>query len=174
MEQATGKIHIIAPPQKVWEALADLSLREHFSPEPEHSYYVTDEHEGLGSARRREFSTGFFEERVVGWDEDCCISLEAYQHKGMPVKNVVGHYQIRKNGTGTYVTHSIEYQPDGILGNIMMPVTRRRFQKEVRDLLGGLKDYLESARGWQVNHVSHSSAPSEEVETTDEGAALAA
>ena len=185
MEQVTGQIQIIAPLHKVWDVLADLSLSEKFSPTGEHSYYVSDEQEGLGSARRRDFATGFLEERVVGWNEDNCISLEAYQLKGIPVKNALSHYQISENGTGTYVTHSIEYQPDGVLGTVMMPVTRRRFQKEVCDLLKGLKEYLESARGWQVLPASRSvdqldqatvagTAFSEAIECTDAGLALAA
>ena len=185
MGQVTGQIQIIAPLRKVWDVLADLSLSEKFNPKNERSYYISDEQEGLGSARRRDFAAGFLEERVVGWNEDNCISLEAYQLKGIPVKNAVSHYQISKTGTGTYVTHSIEYQPDGILGTVMMPVTRRRFQKEVCDLLKGLKEYLESARGWQVLPASRSvgrldqptvagTAFSEAIKCTDAGLALAA
>ena len=157
MEQVTGQIQIIAPLHKVWDVLADLSLSEKFSPTGEHSYYVSDEQEGLGSARRRDFATGFLEEQVVGWNEDNCISLEAYQLKGIPVKNAVSHYQISENGTGTYVTHSIEYQPDGVLGDRHDAGNPAEVpKKEVCDLLKGIKEYLESARGWQVLPASRS------------------
>ena len=70
---------------------------------------------------------GFVEEQIVEWSEEERMSLQVYKLKGMPVKDVKGHYQLTSSGEGTCVTHWIEYETKGPLGILMKPITKSMF-----------------------------------------------
>ena len=96
MQSITKEIHIDAPKDKVWAALADLGAVQKFHPGVKKAYYTTAEKEGIGATRVCELLPhGAVEERVTEWQAGERFVVEVVPlEQGPPFENAVGHVSV--------------------------------------------------------------------------------
>jgi carbon monoxide dehydrogenase subunit G len=144
-----GKLHhettIDAPAERVWQVLADLEQVQHYNPVVAQARYVSSNREGVGAARRCEFDPkGFSVERVIDWRPHEVLGLEVVE-SSWPLKSSRWWTKLSPQDGGTRVSQDLEYEPKwGVLGKAMdAAMMRRRMDKVIADIFGGLKQFVE-------------------------------
>ena len=146
MSQASATIRINAPRSKVWEALSDIGAVHRFHPTVENSYSTSENHGGIGAARRCEFyGGGHVDEVVTDWAEG---EMSAFSVAGGfgPAKSISGFTLLRSEGSDTVAKIQLDYELKlGLLGKVLdVAVARRQFRKLIGRVLEGLKYHVET------------------------------
>lgn len=136
--------HIAAPPQVVFDVLADPTRATAFLENITASEKLTDGPIGVG--------TRFLETRVVhGKEASAELFVSAYEpcaHVGISTEaegiTVEYRYRLAPEGEGTRLTWTCELRADG-LRRLMLPMVAGIMKKEDGDHLQRLKAYLESS-----------------------------
>ncbi len=139
-------VHVDAPPAEVWAVLADFDRISRWAPAVDHSSYLTERTEGVGTARRVQVGRTVLVERVTEWDPPHAL---AYELEGLPpvVGGATNRWVLRPEGTGTSVTLTSTVNPgDRPAGRVVAPLLARRLTSVARGLVAGLADHLRGDR----------------------------
>ncbi len=134
-----------APPDEVWAVLADFDGISTWAADVDHSSFVTDQVEGVGTARRVQVGRTVLIERVTEWDPSQAL---AYDLEGLPavVAGATNRWALRPTAQRTEVTLTSTVDP-GVKppGRIAAPLVARRLGKASEGMLAGLAAHLASA-----------------------------
>ena len=76
MSTFSTHIHIQAPPEEVWAALADIGEIYVWNPGVQSSHLTSDAGEGIGTARYCDLGGGnYLDERVVVWEPSQALTM---------------------------------------------------------------------------------------------------
>lgn len=145
MSKLHNTITINAPPEKVWDVLADLEAVQFYNPVVEHARYISPMKEGVGASRQCEMKPdGWVKERVVGWEPKEAITMELYESP-WPVNFMRWRTSLVPENGGTRVSQNMEYELKfGPLGKLLdLIVMRRKLNKIIEDTFSNLKGYVE-------------------------------
>lgn len=144
MRELTEHIEIDAPPQAVWDTLADFGGVSDWAPYMKHSHLIGDIKAGVGTRRGMRHAWGFrFEEAVTRWTDGEGYAFDVFRAP-YPMAEVRETWLAgRANGYST-VTTTVNYGMKlGPLGALLdWLVVRFIVQREMRAGLRGLKQYL--------------------------------
>ena len=134
---------IAAPVAAVWKTLADFAAISAWAPNVQHSSWITEQHEGVGTVRRVQVGRLALLERVTEWVEDQALG---YQLSGLPAAagSVTNTWQLRADGNGTAVTLTASIDPavPGPPGKLVGRVLGRQLAKANGEMLAGLAAYV--------------------------------
>lgn len=148
MTVLTNTIHIEAPPERVWEALAKLDALHEYDPGIVKSALRGERRAGLGADRQCDIKAGgWFRERVTVWEPGKALEFTLYDCT-LPVRRLRHHYTLRAENGGTRVDQTQEYTLKyGPLGAVLDAlVVRRKWDAGVKSFFAGLKEYVEAGR----------------------------
>ena len=143
-----NSIRIGAPPEKVWSVLSTLDALDRYDPGVTKSEVVTPTREGPGSARGCDLAPGgWFKEKVADWDPNQSLSFELFECT-LPVRRLKHSYTLTRDGSGTLVRQTMEYELKfGLIGKLMdAMMVRKKWDAGVKGFFAGLKDYVETGR----------------------------
>ncbi len=143
-----NKIHIDAPPEKVWSVLASLDALDRYDPVVVKAQIISPERDGPGSARRCDVKPkGYFKERVADWKPHEALSFELFECT-LPVRRLKHSYTLIPDGSGTTVLQRMEYELKfGPLGKLMDALmVQRKWDAGIKGFFAGLKHYVETGR----------------------------
>ena len=146
MTKLHHEIKINAPVEKVWRSLANLESAKFTNSMVKTVKIISQNKEGVGSARHCDFKDGkFVEERVTVFEPNKLISFELYKHQ-WPLIFMRWTNKLEKHGNNTLLISDTEYELKfGIFGKIMnILIMRRKFSQIIDDALGKLKRYVET------------------------------
>src|SRR3990172_3713677 len=110
MSKLYHTIRIEAPPEKVWEVLANLEAVQHYNPVVSKSRYISPNREGVGASRYCDLKPkGYVKERVIAWEPKQAITLELYEHQ-WPIVLMRWRTSLKPEGGETTVFQDMEYQ----------------------------------------------------------------
>jgi uncharacterized protein YndB with AHSA1/START domain len=142
----TRALHVAASPEVVWAALAAFDRISVWAADVDHSSYLTDQTEGIGTARRVQVGRTVLVERVTEWDPPRAL---AYDLEGLPpvVGGATNRWTLRAEGSGTAVALTSTVDP-GVKppGRLVAPLLARRLAKASEGMLAGLADHLRGDR----------------------------
>ncbi|MGC4086405.1 MAG: SRPBCC family protein [Polyangiaceae bacterium] len=143
-----NSIHIQAPPERVWEALATLDALHEYDPGIAKSALRTEQRTGVGADRHCDIKAGgWFRERVTVWAPAAALEFTLYDCT-LPVKRLRHHYTLRVENGGTRVDQTQDYALKyGLLGALLDTlVVKRKWDAGVKGFFAGLKEYVEAGR----------------------------
>jgi uncharacterized protein YndB with AHSA1/START domain len=135
-----------APVEAVWATLAAFDRLSRWSPDVDHSTYLTEQTEGVGSARRVQVGRTVLVERITEWDPPRAL---AYALEGLPpvVAGATNRWTLRADGERTSVTLTSTVDPGPKpVGRVAAPLVARRLAKASSGMLAGLVAHLTGAR----------------------------
>jgi carbon monoxide dehydrogenase subunit G len=134
-----------AAPDEVWAVLADFDRISRWAEEVDHSSHLTEQVEGVGTARRVQVGRLVLVERVTVWDPPHTL---AYDLEGLPpvVGGATNRWELRPDGAGTEVTLTSTVDP-GVkpAGRLVAPLLARRLAKVADGLVASLAAHLRGA-----------------------------
>ncbi len=148
METVTVSKLINAPIADVWASWNNFGNIFKFNPSVSSSRLLSDENAptGIGTRRECELSDGknWLREKVVEYEAMRRLKIDVYE-SSMPVKSMYATFDYRETADGgTQVTMTNEFEPGmGIVGKLMAPLMRRRFQPMMEALLDSNAEYVE-------------------------------
>jgi ligand-binding SRPBCC domain-containing protein len=141
-----NSIHIAAPPEKVWAALAALDQLHHIDPGVRKSVVVTAAREGVGAARQCDLAPGgWFREKVAEWRPGQALAFELFECT-LPVRRLGHRYTFTATDGGTLVSQRMEYVLKyGVLGQVLDALmVRRKWDAGIKTFFAGLKRHVET------------------------------
>ncbi len=140
-EQAT----ISAPPEKVWDVLADIGNIHLWNPGVVDSQQTTPGEVSVGARRRCDLGgKNYLDEEVVKFERPHSLTIRI-TNTNLPFQTADIRFSLEPQGDETVVKVSPEYRLKfGWLGRILdWVMVRSQYSKGMRGLLRGLKDYVE-------------------------------
>jgi ligand-binding SRPBCC domain-containing protein len=141
------EIRINAPVDAVWNVLGDLVAVERYNPMVKSAKLLSEQQEGVGAGRHCELKPkGWVEERVWDWQPPRAIGLEVAA-SDWPVVFMKWRTELTAGSDATLVSQEMSYKLKfGPLGRLMDAlVMRRKLDKSVAEILGSLKQCVESS-----------------------------
>ena len=142
------EIKIDAPPQEVWDILADFGGIYKYNPSVSQSYSTSPANSGLGATRHCDLRpTGTVEERIIAWNEGHDYKVDIFEGKGVPpFRSSIAHLVVEPDRRGTKASMRLDYSLKyGVLGKLMDKlVVKSQFSKAIPGILAGLKHYSET------------------------------
>lgn len=152
MRELSEQVAINAPPQAVWDVLADFGGVADWAPYMRTSHLIGERESGVGTRRGMRHAWGFqFEEAVTEWNEGDGFSFDVFRAP-YPMCNVKESWIARRdNGLSTVATRVTYEMHLGPLGRFVdWFLVRFIVQREMRAGLRGLKHYLENGAGKSI------------------------
>src|SRR5262245_29485483 len=140
-----NSIHIEAPPERVWAALARLDALHEYDPSISRSE-ILSKREGIKASRQCDIRAGgWFRERVTIWEPNGEIEFTLYDCT-LPVRELRHHYRLIEEKGGTRVEQTQEYTLKfGAMGSVLDALfVRRKWDAGVKSFFLGLKRYMEA------------------------------
>lgn len=142
------EIHIDAPIETVWKALADLAAVERYNPMVTSARLISEQHEGVGAMRRCELKPkGWVEERVWDWSPPRAIGFEVAASE-WPIVFMKWKTELENKDGKTLVkqemSYALKFGPIGALLDAI--VMRRKLDKNVSDIFESMKSWIETPR----------------------------
>lgn len=134
-----------APVDAVWTVLAAFDEISAWATDVDHSSFLTEQRQGVGSVRRVQVGRTVLVERVIEWDP--LVAL-AYALEGLPpvVGGAVNRWTLRPEGKRTAVTLTTTIDPGPKpIGRLAAPFLARRLAKASDGMLAGLAAHLRPA-----------------------------
>jgi uncharacterized protein YndB with AHSA1/START domain len=140
---------ITAPPQAIWDVLADFGTLSSWSPNADHSCILNHgpDDGALGTTRRVQVGRNTLVERIVEFDAPAAL---AYGIEGLPrrLRHVANHWTLRPRGGATEVTLTSRVEIGvGPLGRAAEWAVCRGMARESDSMLAGLARRMEHAHG---------------------------
>jgi uncharacterized protein YndB with AHSA1/START domain len=135
---ATRSTTIDAPVDAVWAVLGAFDRISAWADDVEHSAYLTEQTEGVGSARRVQAGRIVLVERITEWDPPRALT---YALEGLPpvVGGATNRWTLRADGGRTAVTLTTSVDPGAkAAGRVVAPLLVRRLAKASDGMLAGL------------------------------------
>ena len=137
---------VAASAEAVWSVLAAFDRISSWADDVEHSTYLTERTEGVGSARRVQVGRTVLVERVTEWDPPTAL---AYALEGLPpvVGGATNRWTLQPSGERTAVTLTSAVDPGSKApGRLVAPLLARRLAKASDGMLAGLARHLQEGR----------------------------
>ena len=147
MATFTAETRIAAPPEAVWDVLADIGAIHTWNPGVVDSRVTSQSGEGVGASRHCDLGgKNYLDEDVVEWSPNEGITFRIVG-SNMPFDRADIAFRLHPDGSGTRVTVSPDYAMKfGPLGKLMDALmVRRMYRKGMGELLDGLREHVESA-----------------------------
>jgi uncharacterized protein YndB with AHSA1/START domain len=107
------EVLIEAPVAAVWAVLTDLEAVQAYNPGVERARRVSEQHQGVGAARRCDFRMGgSVVERVTEWQEGEAITFAMTEH-AWPMTAARFRLTLTPDGSGTRMLQDTEYELTG-------------------------------------------------------------
>ena len=139
---------IKAPPQEVWEVLADFGALSTWVDRVDHSSILVHGADGpIGTARRVQMGRQTLVERIVEFDPPRTL---AYAIEGLPtrLRKVNNRWTLRSSGQSTEVTLTSTVEiGSGRIQQLAERVMCRLMTRESDGMLAGLANRLETSLG---------------------------
>jgi uncharacterized protein YndB with AHSA1/START domain len=145
MSSFATEIKIDAPVDAVWEVLADYGGIYRWHPDAVASQVTTEDGAGLGARRHLDLGgRNYLDEEVIEWESGQRLTVRIVA-TNLPFKSADVRFTLRPENGGTVVTVSPVYELKfGLLGKLLDRLfIHRSYEKNLRALLAGLKDYVE-------------------------------
>lgn len=138
------RIVISAPLAVVWEAIADLTAVQAYSPMVDAAMLLPGPREGVGAGRTCTTRQGDVVERVVGFRPPQSIEIELVSSP-WPVRAMRWTTELAEMGSGVEVSQRLVYTPKyGMLGSVLdLLAMRRQMDKSITAVFQALKAYCE-------------------------------
>jgi hypothetical protein len=134
-----------ATPDRVWAVLAAFDRLSTWAADVDHSSFVTDRVEGVGTARRVQVGRTVLIERVTEWDPPDAL---AYDLEGLPpaVGGANNRWTLQPMGERTEVTLTSTVDPGSKpAGRIAAPLLARVLGRASDGMLAGLATHFREA-----------------------------
>jgi uncharacterized protein YndB with AHSA1/START domain len=140
---------ITAPPQAIWDVLADFGSLSSWADNVDHSCILNSGPSGgmAGTTRRVQVGRNVLVERITDFDP---VAALAYGIEGLPsrLRTVVNRWTLRSTGTATEVTLTSRVEIGaGPAARAAEWVVCRGMAKESNSMLAGLARRTEKPRG---------------------------
>ncbi len=148
MASFTKSITIQASRTEVWTVLSDIGIIAQWNPSVVKSRTTSTEEVGLGASRRCELGgKNYLDEDVVEWEPEKTLTMRIIA-TNLPFKRADIRFSLEERGRDTVVLVSPDYELKfGVLGHILdLCIVRRQYQKGMKDLLLGLKQFVENTK----------------------------
>jgi uncharacterized protein YndB with AHSA1/START domain len=145
MSSFTSEIKIDAPVGAVWEVLADYGNIYRWHPDAVASHLTTEKETGPGARRHLDLGgKNYLDEEVIEWESGQRLTVRIVA-TNLPFKSADIRITLRPENGGTVVTVAPLYELKfGLLGKLLDRLyVQRNYEKNMRALLAGLKDYVE-------------------------------
>jgi uncharacterized protein YndB with AHSA1/START domain len=145
MPETRSERRVAAPPAVVWKVLADFARIAEWTPEVDHSSYMTGQNEGVGTSRRVQVGSMVIVETITEWDPEHRL---AYELIGLPpvLSQVVNAWEIEADGDGSRVVIIGDITPGPRPPmRLAAKAVARRFGSTNEKLLAGLAAAAEEA-----------------------------
>ena len=145
MGEFEEQVMVSAPPEKVWDALADIGNIYLWNPGVVHSEQTTPGEVGVGACRHCNLGgRNYLDEEVVEFERPHKLTIRITD-TNLPFQTADIRFSVEPQGDKTIVKVSPKYQLKfGWLGRVLdLVMVRSQYRKGMRGLLGGLKDYVE-------------------------------
>lgn len=148
IEQLERSVSIEAPVATVWAAVADAGNVDAWTPTIRSARVTSASDRGVGTTRQCVLvPVGIVQERVTAWVEERLLTVEIYEHRGLPaMRNGAAMIELEPDGAHTTVRCQMAYEVGlGPLGAVLNRVGfRRMFTRSVVGVLAGLKHNIET------------------------------
>ncbi len=143
MTDATRERHIARPVDEVWAALADFGSIARWAPDVDHSCLLTEQHAGVGPARRVQVGRITLVERITAWEPEPPCTL-AYEIEGLPAAlgRVSNRWSLEPAGDGTRATLTSRVEGSSQPLRVLARVAAARLAKVSESMLAGLDRYV--------------------------------
>ena len=147
-EARTGAID--APPDRVWDVLADYGAIASWAPNVDHSCLLTERADGVGAVRRIQTGRTTLREEVEAWEPGASLS---YRIIGLPpiVRSATNTWRLTGSGGSTTVTLTSEVdcgpRPPDSPNDASSPRTGRPDPRETSDEPGAHRPSAAARRG---------------------------
>ena len=141
-------VRIDASREQVWAVLSDLGSIYKWNPGIEHSFATSDEATGDDAMRQCDLPDGgFLRERAFNWSEGEGFTIEVYE-TSLPLKESFVDFRATPEGEATVVNLKMDYKLKfGPIGALLdAAFAGRQARNGMAELLGGLKDYVETGK----------------------------
>lgn len=147
MTDATRERYIARPVHEVWAALADFGSIARWASDVDHSCLLTEQHVGVGTARRVQVGRITLVERVTAWEPDPPSTL-AYEIEGLPAAlgRVSNRWSLEPTGDGTTATLTTRVEGSSRPLKVIARVAAARMAKASGSMLAGLDRHLTETR----------------------------
>lgn len=139
--------HLPHDPAAIWAVLARFDAIVEWAPKVSHSAFTTDQHEGVGTARRVQVGRQALIETVTIWEPERSL---AYAITGLPplVDGVTNRWDLNTDTDGrTFVTMSSVIDPGpGAKGKVGARVLKVPLGQAGDSMLDGLAAHLDRSK----------------------------
>lgn len=132
---------IPAPPEAVFDALADAPGWADWFPGMKRAAWTSEETGGLGSTRQVEFPGFVVEERFIVWERPHRWGFTFIATNRKMVAAGVELVVLEPTDSGTDLTYTMALEPSGA-GRLLIPLSKGRVAKSLRDALASLEARL--------------------------------
>ena len=147
MTKVTGKLHIDAPRDMVWDILADLETVKSYDSEIIDAYYISDNRDGVGAARQCDLPDGgYIKERITEWNPGEGYSMSVDEGTGTEFFESQGvRFGLESAGQGTIVSLVVEYELKSD-ASVNPHEIENQYRELVNAVLAGFKRYAETGQ----------------------------
>jgi len=145
----TYQVHIDAPKDEVWTAIADFGNVANSNPGIKTSYLTSDSTVGVGATRHCDLALygATVEERIVEWIEGESFRIDIYDSTRIPIiESSGGAFQLEEHNGGTLLTGTLhtglKYGPVG--SAVYSAVLQKQLAKVWKIFLAGVKRHVET------------------------------
>ncbi len=142
MTTVERKLQLPAPPSEVWAILADFGSISAWAPNVDHSCLLTEQTDGVGTARRIQTGSATIVETVKTWEPEIVLS---YSLSGLPpvIRSATNTWRLEPAGTHTnaVLTSDIEAGPRPP-HKVIARAAGRKLGSASDIMLSGLATYL--------------------------------
>lgn len=142
MAKSSSSALVPAPPEQVWQTLADFGGISRWGTGVDQSSLLTDVSQGLGATRRVQVGRNAVRETITAWQPGKQL---AYRLIGLPpvIREAVNTWELTAEGTATAVTLTAQVKTKG--GPLIARLVARRLGRINKDLVAGLRDHHRKA-----------------------------
>lgn len=142
-------IHVDAPPDRVWGALADFGSIHRWNLGVPASHQMSTPDPGVGTTRHCDLSLpgSYIRERVVAWEPGSHYEVHIFEKKRVPmVTDLYATVGVEAEGDGSRAYFEPRYRTKaGLLGRIFDRIAiAPQYRKGGREFVAGLKHYVET------------------------------
>jgi uncharacterized protein YndB with AHSA1/START domain len=144
VSEVVRRAEVAASPEEVWAVLADFGALASWAGSIDHTCLITEQREGVGTARRVQVGRMVLIERVVRWEPR---EVLAYELEGLPaiVGSVINTWALTPSGDGTSVSLTTTVDAGSRPPRRLLAKGVARKMGETSDaLLTALTDHLET------------------------------
>lgn len=143
MSQVIRQRQIAAPPDTVWQVLADFDRIADWAPNVDHSCLLTEQDSGEGVVRRVQVGRMVLTETIQSWQPGSSLS---YAISGLPpvIRSVVNTWRLEPQAGGTLVTLTTDVDAGGRPPQqLVARVVGRKLASASDEMLDGLTAHID-------------------------------